>query len=549
MSATAIFLIVLAALWTINISRDTKHQEQMLTSRMERLGQQASLELERLSTEVSLDASRMDVNQRAWLSADVYQILARMENQGVFTLVAEDTLVFSTDSSASEPLLSYLKWGLRRRAEASDTPVIELMKLASQQGSKAQLVIAKAVKNLDGKTVATLCISWPDTAFNDLIGAMGATMVAADSFGKAFLESGPLFRSPLGKIDSALRTARGFSWIGGKPYYVSRGQALDGALSVYAASPLDTLMNTLLLMAGLTFAVFLATTIAIYLSSKHIARRKTKVINEMAIAFAKAKKGNLNTRLEVLGGDEFAIIADSFNAMLDSMEHLIQTNTDQARESVISKIKQLEAEFNPHFLFNTLENIRFMVRKEPAAASGMILDLSRLLRYSIKDDSEQVSLSEDMAFIENYLSILKRRFSDRLQYEFKIPPEFANCRIPRLIAQPVIENAVRYGLEKGSGALKIKVRLVQTNGKLMLTIKDNGPGIPHETLNAINRGLEQQQVNNQGHIGLRNVHKRLRLMFGENYGLVIRSQAGMGTAVHLVFPCSCGTGNESAAVV
>ena len=221
--------------------------------------------------------------------------------------------------------------------------------------------------------------------------------------------------------------------------------------------------------------------------------------------------------------------------MLENVRKSVEKSVKLGRDTAVAQIRQMESQFNPHFLFNTLENIRFMVRLDPNAADAAMVQLAQLMRYSIKQEGMTVSLKEDLRYIESYMSILKMRFGSRLSYETRIPDELMRRRIPKLIVQPILENAVKYGMEK-KRELKIEIEARCIGERLEISIRDNGPGIEPEVMETLTRYIENPDMERKTSFGLMNVHDRLRLMYGERYGICIQTQQGRTTEVVLSLP-------------
>ena len=254
----------------------------------------------------------------------------------------------------------------------------------------------------------------------------------------------------------------------------------------------------------------------------------------IADAFTSVENGEWDTRLSTDSTLEFQTIGKAFNKMIDSMKKQLEENKELALHAAFAQVKQLESQFNPHFLFNTLDNIRFMIKIDAAKADKMITSLSKLLRYSIHDSGEEISVREDTENMQSYFNILQIRYNKRFAYEIDIEDEIQNCMIPKLIMQPLIENAVKYGFEDQE-KLTVKIRGYEKQDKLIFSCEDNGAGMSSEQLEDIRRRLQQKE-NKEGHLGLYNIHRRIQLMYGEEYGIYIESENGRGVSVVLVLP-------------
>jgi len=269
-------------------------------------------------------------------------------------------------------------------------------------------------------------------------------------------------------------------------------------------------------------------------STKRMAINKTKDLDKITSAFEMAKSGDLNTRVDLNSNDEFEAIADSFNVMVESLKVQSEKNQEMTERLSISQIKQLQSQFNPHFIYNTLDNIRFMCKFDGESASTMTLNLSTILRYSLDNAQEVVTLNEDIVYTDNYLSIMKYRYSKKFNYDINIPEEFLDCLIPKLIIQPMIENAVKYGFEK-QDELSVNISCRRMDNYLVLICQDNGYGMDEETLKNI-RLLLTEEVNESTHSGLYNIHRRIQLRYGKEYGITIESKLNEGTELRVFLP-------------
>jgi sensor histidine kinase YesM len=308
-------------------------------------------------------------------------------------------------------------------------------------------------------------------------------------------------------------------------------------------------VKTLVLLAVILL-VFLSA--AMFLSGEKIAADKTRTIDELVAAFHDVEDGILENRVDIRGNVEFQTIGEAYNKMLDDIKRLIAENEKETKAKYISELKQLEMQFNPHFLYNTLATVRYLVKLDPDGAVRTIVSLSELLRYSLNSENSYVELAEDLKYIENYLAILETRFGSKFSFDIIVSDDCMDAVIPKLIVQPVIENAVKYGFE-GVPSMRISVRAEKaaTSGGhfddmhhsgtdsgenlLLLTISDTGSGMDAETLKQV-QSLLSTPENATNHIGLFNVQRRIKLLYGEKYGLTVESGQGEGTVVRIRLP-------------
>ena len=243
--------------------------------------------------------------------------------------------------------------------------------------------------------------------------------------------------------------------------------------------------------------------------------------------------GNLDAYLDIRSSTEFENIGACYNEMLDSLKHQIAANRELAETVAYAQVKQLESQFNSHFLFNTLDNIRFMCKIDGDMAEFMTLSLSELLRYNTSNANEKVTVEEDLKHIGTYLDIIKVRFGERFDYEIRAEAEILECLMPKLLLQPVIENSIKYGFGDRE-SLSLRVHGFFEDGVLRFVCQDNGVGISPELLERICHNLTLPE-NESPHLGLYNVHRRLRLVYGEEYGIQVES--GDGVIVRVSLPC------------
>jgi len=189
-----------------------------------------------------------------------------------------------------------------------------------------------------------------------------------------------------------------------------------------------------------------------------------------------------------------------------------------------ARLQALQMQLNPHFLFNSLHSISALMHDDVERADSMIARLSDLLRAALESsDTQEVTLREELDLLKRYLAIEQIRFGDRLNVSIDAPPELLDARVPNLILQPLVENAIRHGIEPRARSGRIELRAQSSNGTLVLEVSDNGPGLP------------SSQPMNEG-IGLSNTRTRLRTLYGEAHGFELRQSPEGGLLVRLTIP-------------
>jgi two-component system LytT family sensor kinase len=206
----------------------------------------------------------------------------------------------------------------------------------------------------------------------------------------------------------------------------------------------------------------------------------------------------------------------------------IEMNLEQNQQLLLkARMDALTSQINPHFLFNTLNTVSSLIRFDPDMARGVVLKLSNILRRLLRKHETFVPLREELDFIDDYLDIEVIRFGrDKLQIFKEIDPEALEAFVPSMLLQPMIENAIKHGLAPRLSGGEIRIRTQRRNGRLFLEIDDNGMGIPQERLGEVYGGG----------IGISNVHERLRLLYGDQFKMDIRSREGEGTQICIEIP-------------
>lgn len=202
------------------------------------------------------------------------------------------------------------------------------------------------------------------------------------------------------------------------------------------------------------------------------------------------------------------------------------------KEYKASQLKALQSQINPHFLFNVLNSISSLaIFEEAPKTQEVIYDLSNMLRYTLKRADKIVSLDEEFDYITSYLNLQKVRFSDRLNYEINIDPQFKNIKIPFMVLQNFVENSVIHGLETKEEGGYIKIYVEDKVESVIIYIEDNGIGINKDQLNEMQKELQIKNDNNLDKIGINNANKRMAYYYGDKYEIDITSKIRVGTLV------------------
>ncbi|SHM94260.1 cache domain-containing sensor histidine kinase [Gracilibacillus kekensis] len=232
--------------------------------------------------------------------------------------------------------------------------------------------------------------------------------------------------------------------------------------------------------------------------------------------------------------DEAGQMHENFKKMMNQINYLIGENYKKQLLIKESEFKTLQAQVNPHFLYNTLESINWSAKiVGEKKISQMAESLGYVLRASINMKDTLISLEEELSIAEHYITIQSYRFEERLEFSKDIPDSYLSEQVPKFIIQPLVENAIRYGLQEMIGVCKIQLSVMEEKGFFIIHVEDNGPGMQKAFLEQIETG--EYQPKGTG-IGLRNINERIKLLFGEEYGLKVDSVIGKGTKVSIMLP-------------
>ena len=306
--------------------------------------------------------------------------------------------------------------------------------------------------------------------------------------------------------------------------------------SIVSGANRISLLGFSIIMLSLVIAFVL-----IYIFSTILAKRMlvlNKDLNKVAM-------GDLNVISHVTGNDEIGILSKQFNNMVVSirglMDEVAESHKRQARLELRQKeikLKMMASQINPHFLFNALESIRMKAHiKGETEISSIVRMLGKMIRRNLEVGTRKIALKDELEIVRCYLEIQKFRYgNDRLTFRLDIDESGQDIEIPPLIIQPLIENAVVHGLENIAEGGFVSLTTQVGDRMLRVEVADNGVGISEDKINQIHEALNDMEEEEEYRIGLRNVHQRLVMIYGDGYGLTIKSELGSGTRIVFEIP-------------
>ena len=273
-----------------------------------------------------------------------------------------------------------------------------------------------------------------------------------------------------------------------------------------------------------------------------VTRRITEPIGALSHKAQQFGEGHFDAEPVETHITELQTLDSGFDEMARRVDALMEKQIQDQKSLHRAELELLQAQINPHFLYNTLDSIAILAESDRGEdVVNMVTSLSTFFRNSLSKGEDIISLAAERTQVTSYLEIQQIRYSDILRYEISIPDELLDCRVPKLILQPLVENALYHGVKNRRGMGTITVTGESDGNDLLLKVTDNGAGMDEEQVRILQAGIYEDRHTG---LGLVNVHKRIRLYCGEPYGLFFESQMGKGSVVSIRLPQNRTAGEE-----
>lgn len=268
--------------------------------------------------------------------------------------------------------------------------------------------------------------------------------------------------------------------------------------------------------------------------SVHFARRITEPIAALAEKAQKLGEGDFSVTPIETNSTELQTLDKGFNEMVGRINTLMGRQIEDQKYLHRAELELLQAQINPHFLYNTLDSILILAENHrDEEVVQMVTSLSVFFRNSLSKGKDIITLRAERDQVTSYLEIQQIRYSDILNYEIQIPDDLLDCMVPKLVLQPLVENALYHGTKNKRGVGTILITGESLGDDMLLKVKDNGAGMDEEQIHTLQAGVYEDRHTG---LGLVNVHKRVKLYCGERYGLSFESVLGKGTTVSILLP-------------
>ena len=458
----------------------------------------------------------------------LYQITNPYRNYATFSIYDQNgNCMYATCQLANRPTY----WGILHALNHSS---IDIIKQVDSEDNQIILNIATKIQN-NNDTIGYIVSSIHSQDFTYLF---SNKLSNDEGFGIISKENEPIY------INSILETSGIFdklhyAWISNSKYddyfndyYITIQNIENTGFKQIVIQPKvlsSSTMNRMYLMVGLL--AVLSFIVCIIVAQK-TTTSFTQPINQMNQAMKQVQEGKLDTSIPVLRNDEFGVLSQNFNVMTQELSNFLEQKIETQRKLADIQIAMMQAQLNPHFLYNTLDTIKWMAKSakvEPI--SQLSQKLARILRTSIVKE-QFITIGEEFQICSDYGEIQNIRFQGKYQFLFDCPKDLLSYKIPKLIIQPLVENAIIHGLRMKETGI-IKVFASKNNDAIILSVQDNGIGIDDEMMQFINTH-QWKQID--GHIGMYNVDSILRLHYGVNSGLHAQRLEEGGTLIQITLP-------------
>ncbi len=321
----------------------------------------------------------------------------------------------------------------------------------------------------------------------------------------------------------------------GSTYYTNSLTDSSGGymvVAVLAESKIKEVTTRRKTMLGITLFISVVAILVTYWSIRRYSQRFLSIEQTMK----QVQAGDLDVRIPIKKEtDDLSIIAGNFNIMLDDVNNYIKKIYLSSIKQKEAELKNLQTQINPHFLYNTLESIRMKAISDGSRTTAdMIVLLADMFRYSLEQD-DVVTLEEEIAHVSKYVELFKVRQPDKLKFDVQLPAHLMDKSLPRFILQPLVENYIIHGIRRNKYDNTLVISVYEESACLLISIADNGKGIEREKKKILQSNLRNGLPNNES-LGLFNVNERIRLKYGNEFGLEISSEEEDGTRILIRLP-------------
>lgn len=478
-------------------------------------------------------------------------LAAKLNKASLYIIDSKGNNIFSTHSLPQKhDVTKYKNWGAFRKANNSLSPVLDANHYNHISGDTIAMSVIKAVRDKSSEVKGYIIIDIYRNNIEDIcnnvdIGLATDVIITDGNFHTIFNMRSPYLEATTYEAsykENIRRQESGYlkEQINDNQSLITFSGWQNNEIITIAVTPMNIITeNQNFIKKIASFAAWISLLIC-FVCAFFIARNLSKPIRTLVKSMQKVKDGDLNISVEENREDELGILAKNFNTMLRRIKELMENIVEKQERVRLAEIKALQAQINPHFLYNTLDSIKWIAKMNHVEEiSTIATHLAKLFRNTIDSGNEIVTVEESIRTIESYLMIQKIRYSDKFDIHINIAGEIMPYKIPKLIFQPIVENATIHGLENKVGRGILSIEGIKQNDHMIFTIKDNGVGMDPDYMEAI-RQEEYSGLQKSDSIGMHNVDRRIKLYYGKQYGIKVESSLGVGTQIIVKIPIKIG---------
>ncbi len=309
-------------------------------------------------------------------------------------------------------------------------------------------------------------------------------------------------------------------------------------MDVYCLMPQEILRHNQTLLTQNLIYIGLVLVVVLILLIWYLTHTLTKPLEQLTDTVTRIGAGETSLRATYTLEDEIGTLGREFNHMLDEIENYIGREYETRLLLNQAEYKALQSQINPHFLYNTLDTMSSIASIQNCElVSNLCQSLSNIFRYSLDIKHPYATLANEINHLKNYIFVMNVRMREEVKYSFQIDDTLLTDSIPRISLQPLVENALNHGLKNKHGEKWIQIRVsTEDNNQILVSVADNGVGMDAAQMNALLEKNERDRVESGNSIGIYNINARLKMLYGDDYGIHVESKLGEGTTVQIRIP-------------
>ncbi|MGD1823034.1 MAG: sensor histidine kinase [Pleomorphochaeta sp.] len=469
------------------------------------------------------------------IKMDLFNIIDKMDSISI--LAKDDTLYYikrGTGSILEDPTL------FPNKETFKAISIDKLDKAYKHQilfsDNKGELYLARQIKNPDTNTYLGIILL--QFSVNRLSELFPLHLVNEDNHMLITNNDGEILYSDLGLNASSLEEYKELEKT--NKYLINNIDYNKQGFNISLLVNERDLLRAVDKLRAITILLIVLSYIAVIIIARKISQSLVRPIAKIRKGIDKISSGDYSYKLNIESTDELGDVAKAFENMSNKIDVLINEVYATELSEKEATIASLTSQINPHFLYNTLDMVKSMAEIEGNEdISDIVKALSVLFRYSTKTDRLIVTVAEEIANLENYIKIIDARFGSKIRFKIHCPDEVKNCNIIKLSLQPLVENSIQHGLLERNNSGTIIINITKEDNYLKIIEQDNGSGMKVEEFNKLQNDLKLGKTvksNKYGGVGIRNINERIRLYYGEDYGINIFNYPENGLKVEMIIP-------------